>query len=124
MNCEASLLGAGMKPDPSALVTDANGEFRHAMWRQFAWLPARVGRIDRSTREATSPLHAVLYVCHPRLVNHYLPHNPKQIRSFPDATKRRARRIDFDARCARLLGNSPLEIRGIWWAPSGTETRR
>ena len=32
---------------------------------------ARVGVIDRSSQEATSPLGAALYVCYPRLVNGY-----------------------------------------------------
>jgi hypothetical protein len=33
---------------------------------------ARFGRIDRSSREATSPFGAVMYICHPRPVNGYV----------------------------------------------------
>jgi hypothetical protein len=32
---------------------------------------ARVGRIDRRIQEVTSPLDALLYACHLRLVNGY-----------------------------------------------------
>ena len=32
---------------------------------------ARIGVIDRDSQEATSPLGAALYVCHPRFVNGY-----------------------------------------------------
>jgi hypothetical protein len=40
---------------------------------------ARVGVIARSSREATSPLGVVLYICHPRLVNGY----PRRSRGSP-----------------------------------------
>jgi len=33
---------------------------------------ARVGHVDRRTQEGSSRLHALLYACHPRLVNGYL----------------------------------------------------
>ena len=41
----------------------------------FSRLPAastRIGHIDRRTQEGSSRLHALLYACHPRLVNGYL----------------------------------------------------
>ena len=37
---------------------------------------ARFGHIDRRTQEGSSRLHALLYVCHPRLVNGYINRNP------------------------------------------------
>jgi len=33
---------------------------------------ARVGHVDRRTQEGSSRLHALLYACHPRLVNGYV----------------------------------------------------
>jgi hypothetical protein len=35
------------------------------------WSFARLGRIDRSVREVSSPLDARLHACHPRPVNGY-----------------------------------------------------